>query len=141
VIDPKISSRGPVVASARTLRQFGAIWLLVFTGVACWHWLLGNEREAELFSGIAVIVGLLGLTRPHAIQPLFSGLMAIASPVGWVVSRVLLATLYYAIFTPVAILFRLIGRDALLLRVHANRDTYWTEKPQPADVRSYLRQS
>ena len=142
MIDPTISARETVVASARTLRQFAALWLVLFAGFGGWHWFVrNNARAALIFAVIAVVVGLVGMIRPFAIRPLFSGLMAVATPIGWIVSRVLLATLFYAMFTPVAVLFKLIGRDALALRPHATRDTYWTEKPEPGDLRSYLRQS
>ena len=42
--------------------------------------------------------------------------MIAAFPIGWTVSRLMLAAMFYVIFTPVGLVFRLIGRDALRLR-------------------------
>ena len=67
--------------------------------------------------------------------------MAITYPIGWVVSHVVLAVLFLGVFTPVAVLFRLIGRDALARRRPPDRATYWLPMPAPDDVRSYFRQS
>jgi hypothetical protein len=56
------------------------------------------------------------------------------------VSRVVLLAMFWVVFTPAALLFKLIGRDALLLRPHPEQDTYF--RPKPArNVRSYFRQS
>ena len=53
----------------------------------------------------------------------------------------MLAVLFYGLFTPVALLFRLIGRDALSLRRRAGTASYWKPKPAAPAVRSYFRQS
>jgi hypothetical protein len=67
--------------------------------------------------------------------------MIAAFPIGWTVSRVMLAVLFYGVFTPVAIVFRVIGRDLLGLRHRGSVETYWTVKPGVTDPRDYFRQS
>jgi hypothetical protein len=67
--------------------------------------------------------------------------MAVSMPIGLVVSWLLLALLFYGMFTPVGLFFRLIGRDALCRRYRPDLDTYWAPKAGARDVRSYLRQS
>jgi hypothetical protein len=52
----------------------------------------------------------------------------------------MLALLFYLLFTPLAMVFRLLKRDALQLRRPARVDTYWTAKPTRSDVRGYLQQ-
>ena len=66
--------------------------------------------------------------------------MVLAFPIGWTVSLLLLALVYYAVFTPIAVVFRLIGRDALVLRRQPDAASYWREHEAPADVRRYFRQ-
>ena len=89
---------------------------------------------------MAVAVGVLGLARPAAIRPVFVGWMVLAFPIGWAVSNLLLAAVFYGLFTPLAVLFRLLGRDALALRARPGAATYWVPRPAPADVRRYFRQ-
>jgi hypothetical protein len=48
--------------------------------------------------------------------------------------------IYYGVFTPVALAFRVVGRDALRLRPRPNLPTYWLPKPRAADAASYFRQ-
>ena len=53
--------------------------------------------------------------------------------------RVILAALYYVVFTPIALVFRLMRRDALRRR-RSTAASYWTPKPQPDDPTQYFKQ-
>jgi hypothetical protein len=125
----------------RILRQFAGICLVFFTGLACWQGLVrGNFTLAALFAVLAVGLGPLGLAIPRAIRPIYVGAMLVTAPIGWVVSQVILALVFYAIFTPVALIFRLIGRDALSRAPQQAQESYWQPKPAPADMKRYFRQ-
>jgi hypothetical protein len=126
---------------SRTLRQFAGLWLLFFIGLACWHgFVTGNRTTAIVFAALALAVGPLGLVRPQTIRLLFVGSMILTFPIGWVVSRILLAFLFYGVFTPVGLVFKLLGRDSLARRYQPNKDTYWAPKVLTTDARSYFRQ-
>jgi hypothetical protein len=126
--------------SSRTLRQFAGIWLGFFLAVACWQWLRhDNVVLAWVFAGLAATVGPLGLARPQAIRLIFVGATIVTFPIGWVLSKVLLSVLYFGLFTPVAVLFRLIGRDVLRLN-RPECATYWSVKAPATDPARYFRQ-
>ena len=61
-------------------------------------------------------------------------------PIGWVLSHLLLGAVFYCLFTPLGLIFRLIGRDALGLR-RSVAVSYWRPKPAANDLRGYFRQS
>jgi hypothetical protein len=125
----------------RTLRQFAGLWLAFFGAWACWEWLARGRPAVAVALGVAALaVGLTGLARPSAVRPVFVGWMVLAFPVGWLVSRLLLAALYYTVFTPIGLLFRLLGRDALELRRRPDRPTYWSPRPEAVDPLRYLRE-
>ncbi|MBX6316636.1 MAG: hypothetical protein IRY99_27540 [Isosphaeraceae bacterium] len=125
----------------RVLRQFAGLWLAFFGGLALHQGLVRDHpRAAWVLAALALGVGLLGLVRPPAVRPLYVGWMVLAFPIGWTVSRLILAAVYFGLFTPVALVFRLIGRDALSRTRRPDAATYWTPKPAPADPRSYFRQ-
>jgi hypothetical protein len=125
----------------RMLRQFAGLWLAFFGIAACWQWLLrGRMCMAFALVGLAVAVGLPGLVWPRSVRPVFVGWMVAAFPLGWLVSRVLIAALYFTVFTPISLVFRLTGRDALALRRNLDRTTYWTPRPTTIDPRRYLRE-
>jgi Saxitoxin biosynthesis operon protein SxtJ len=142
MIEPDLSYGAAGPTSQRTLRQFGGLWLLFFGALASWQWFVrGHQGPAVVLGGVGAVIGALGLLRPEVIRPLFAGLTLLTFPIGWVVSRLLLAVLFYGVFTPVGAFFRLIGRDALSVRPRGDQKTYWVHKPTASDVRSYLRQS
>lgn len=131
----------PWTPSPRTLRQFAGLWILFLGGLACWHGLVrGHGTLAGVLAVLALTVGPLGLIKPQAVRPVFLGCLIVTFPIGWLVSRLLLACLFYGVFTPVGLVFKLIGRDALERRYRPDQASYWEAKPMPADARSYLRQ-
>ena len=52
----------------------------------------------------------------------------------------LLLALYFLVLTPVAVLFRLRGRDLLGRKPAPERNSFWEPKQTPLDLRSYFRQ-
>ena len=83
---------------------------------------------------------LLAIFRPKYLLPFYVVISAIGLPIGIVVSFVILAVLYFGVFTPIALIFRLLGRDALHRRFDASAKTYWTPRQPVEDVRRYYRQ-
>ena len=130
----------PIAASSKTLRQFAGLWLVVLGALACyWGLWRGSATAGWVLAALAITVGPLGLVWPQAVRPVWVAALIVTFPIGWVVSRVLLGVLYYGLFTPFALVFKLIGRDALVRRRPAG-DTYWVPKPAVADVGRYYRQ-
>jgi len=127
-------------ATPKILRQFAALWLVFFGALAAWHARRGSGWLALVFGAIAIGAGAPGLVNPRRLRPLFLLLMVVTEPLGQAFSRVLLAVLFYGLFVPIGLAFRLAGRDALRLRYRAGRETYWTRKRTVTDLRSYLRQ-
>ena len=124
----------------KLLRQFAGLWLVFFVGLAAARvWRGHNDDWALGLAVVGVLVGVLGLVRPAALRWIYTGWMIAAFPIGWTVSQVMLAVLFYVVFTPVALVFRLMRRDVLGLR---RRDvaSYWTVKPGAARADDYFRQ-
>ena len=131
----------PFNPTHRTLRQFAGLWLVFFGGVALWQALVRGRANLGLSIGaLALVVGLAGLTRPEWVRLIYIGWMVLAFPIGWTVSQVMLALMFYGLFTPIGLVFRLLGRDALHRARRPGVDSYWTPKPAPAGPRSYFRQ-
>jgi hypothetical protein len=127
--------------AARTLRQFAGLWLGFFLALAAWQgWRHDRWGWAAVLAALALTVGPLGLLRPRLVRPVYVTWLVLAFPVGWLVTHLGLAFLFYAVFTPVGWVFRLAGRDALALRRPAGRESYWEVQPPVTDARRYFRQ-
>ena len=124
-----------------TLRQFAGIWLVFFLGLAAWqYFLVGRPLAGVVLAVLALTVGPVGLVRPAWVRGIYVGSMVLTFPIGWTVSQVMLLLLFFGLFTPLALLFRIKGRD-VLLRANPPRDSLWLVKTPPADIHSYFRQS
>jgi hypothetical protein len=126
--------------SPRTLRQFAAAWL-IFIGLSAVQQYRHHHQTAGLvLASIALLGGVAGLIQPVLLRRIFVTWMILAFPIGWFVSQVMLVLMYYIFLTPLALAFRLTGRDVLFRKPQSNRSTYWLAKEAPRDVRSYFRQ-
>ena len=61
-------------------------------------------------------------------------------PIGYVVSHVLLAVVYFGVFTPVAVILRAMGKDAMERRWDPERQSYWIDRGAPRPKEDYFRQ-
>ena len=108
----------------RALRGFGWISLVAFAALGAWiyfrHTVFGFElsesaanRTAYALWALSAACGLLAAVAPPLLRPLYVGMSAVTLPIGFAVSHVAMALLFYGLFTPVAFIFRLIRRDPL----------------------------
>jgi hypothetical protein len=132
----------PLRPTPRMLRQFAVAWLLFFAGVGAHQYFVRHHpARGELLAALAVVVGVLGWVKPAAIRWVYVAATVMAFPIGWVVSLVILAMMYYLVLTPVALFFRLRGRDLLRRRKPAAGEAgFWLRKGPPPEPGRYLRQ-
>jgi hypothetical protein len=127
--------------SDKTLRQFAGIWIVFFGGIAAYQGYFHQRTNVAIALGtLAAVVGLPGLAAPRIIRPIYVSWMVAAFPIGWVVSHVILAMIFYGLFTPLGAIFRMMGRDALHRQRGRELESYFVPKITPADPASYLRQ-
>lgn len=131
----------PFHPPAKTLRLFAASCLLFLGTLASWHFAHERPIWAAVCAGLAATIGPLGLAFPSRVRPVFVVLLVITFPIGWCISLLALGVVFYGLFTPLGLIFKLAGRDLLSRRLQPEADTYWTKKGQAEDIRSYFRQS
>jgi hypothetical protein len=132
-----------------TLRSFGFIALGGFSALAvcAWQRWLIFEGLGDAASTVALSLAALGaacaslsLVAPQANRPLYLLLSLATYPIGVVVSHLIMATLYFGLFAPIAILFRLLGRDPLERRFDPSAESYWTTHRKARSKEDYFRQ-
>jgi hypothetical protein len=75
---------------------------------------------------------------PLLAWPFYWLLLVVTLPVRWLLSPLLLALLYFGVLTPIALLLRITGRDALG-RIDRSTASYWVERDSQPDLASYFR--
>ena len=121
----------------RQLRQFGLLCLVALP-ILGWMWGATWTWIAFLFV-IACIVAVLSYLQPRLVRLLFIGLILLAAPIGMVVGELAMLLIYFVIFLPISLLFRLVQHDALQLRIDREAESYWQAKAEPKDIASYYR--
>ncbi len=127
--------------SAKMLREFGIIALFGFGLVGA---LLGLKWEAWTASYVLWALGavsfVLALVQPRLLLPLYVVLMVVAFPIGFVISNVILLALYFGLFTPFSMVFRLIGRDSMKRKFQPEAESYWIDRTDNKPVSQRFRQ-
>lgn len=126
----------------RQLRQFGWACLPGFAVVGFFvaYRIFGSVNAAYALIGFGVLCLLASLVRPGLLLPIYTVLMAITMPIGWCLSHILLRLFFYGVLTPIGFVFRMIGRDPLMIR-KPDGSSYWREHTQRTDPLTYYRQS
>lgn len=122
----------------RQLRQFGFLSCLALPLLA-WVW-AGTMFALAIAAGVGASLALIGQVAPRWLKPIFVALILITMPIGLVVGELLLLLLFVVVFTPMAIVFQLIGRDALMRKRPKDASTFWVDRKPVTDVRQYYRQ-
>lgn len=123
----------------RALRNFGLLFFGLFgiaAGIMVWK---GNS----LWPLFAVIAGgflLAGAVFPRLLLYPYLAWMAFALLMGWVMTRLLLTTVYYIVMTPIGLLLRMTGKDMLDQKIDKGADSYWKRHEAGTDRERYRKQ-
>ena len=126
----------------RQLNQFGFIWLgflALFGAIALFKF--DSPPVARWLWIAAVVVPVVGWLVPAFMRLVFLGMSYLAWPIGFVVSHVVLALVYYLVLTPIGLLTRLFGYDSMKKSFDREAESYWFERSSEAPhPKHYFRQ-
>ena len=127
--------------SRREMKVFSALFVIFFGMVAYWVYAgSGSSNAAGWTFGIAAVVGIAGFFLPDLMRYVYVVWMAAVLPIGWVVSHVLLAVVFYLVVTPIGLIMRLCGRDPMHRRFDKTAATYWIPRTEQPKSEQYFRQ-
>ena len=135
----------------KTLRQFGWIALGGFCLLAALsHFellvfstpkMVGLKPTLmAIFGGLAAYCALSSLVWPKANLPVYVGLTLLAYPIGFVLSHVIMGSLFFLVITPVGIVLRSLGNDPLHRAYEPDSDSYWIDSRPERPKESYFKQ-
>jgi hypothetical protein len=112
------------------LRQFSAGLAVILTAIAVINFFLHGRIYIYLLPA-AVLVLLVGMFLPGWIKPLYWLMTRIGNVVNWIITNLILAFMFYIIFTLISLIMRLTGKQPLDLKFHDRRDSYWIKRENP----------
>jgi len=104
-------------------RSFGWTFTVVFALIAlfAYPWLLA----------LAALTAAVTVVRDQWLEPLNRAWMRFGALLNRIVSPVVLGLIYFAVFTPVGVVMRLAGRDAMCRRFEPAKPSYWVPREPP----------
>ena len=131
---------------SRELRQFAALFVVFAVGFGTAFKLLpGFFDNVPSWAPLALwvaggVVGLFGLLFPKGALPIYIVMMAVALPVGMVVSTVLMIVIFFLVLTPVGMVMRIVGYDPMHRKFDRSASSYWIEREADIEPSRYFRQ-
>ncbi|MFN2646293.1 MAG: SxtJ family membrane protein [Burkholderiales bacterium] len=112
-------------------RKFGWTFAVLFVliGALAHPWLIA----------LGALFALVTVTRAELLAPLKRAWMAFGELLNRIVSPIVMAVIFFAVFTPVALLMRAMGRDALCRRYAPAAPTYWKRRDPPGPAEDSFR--
>lgn len=123
------------------LRVFGLLLAAAFCAIGViLHKNNGGLPYPMMLWCCAGLAAVLTAAAPRTLRYPYLALTYAALPIGVVVSTTVLLLIFYLLLTPLALLFKIIRRDALDRRIKRGQGSYWNMRRSTDDARRYLRQ-
>ncbi|NIO22101.1 MAG: hypothetical protein GTN76_15570 [Candidatus Aenigmarchaeota archaeon] len=84
---------------------------------------------------IGMVILSMGLLKPRLLGPIHKGWMGMSFLMGFFMTHLILALMYYLVFTPVALVMRILGKDPLRPNYDRNAKSYWIRRPREGFTR------
>ncbi len=118
-------------------RNFGLVVGGVFAALGGWWLWRGKFPSLAPFAlGLGAALVLLGLVYPRALVIPNRLWMGLAEALSFVMTRVILAIIFFLIVVPIGLLRRAMGGDPLGRRA-TRSESYWKPYPRASDARHY----
>lgn len=122
------SMHRPSLSSERT---FGFVFTGIFLIVAGYFWYHdGKPVVIQIFLALAAAFLAFSIFLPIALRPLNKAWYYLGLLLGRVVSPIVLGVLFFILISPIAIVMRMAGRDALKLR-KKDVQSHWIDRAPP----------
>lgn len=119
-------------------RSFGWLFSAIFT-LAGMNTLLREGSAYPWMFALAAVTAVITAFRPVWLAPFNRAWMSFAALLQRVVSPLMLAVVFFAVFTPVGIAMRAAGRDAMKRRFEPDAKTYWVKREPPGPAAESLK--
>lgn len=107
------------------LRKFGLVFagmfILFFGLLLPWIW----DKPSPVWAWIVAAVFVASaLILPVALGPVYRLWIKIGHVLGWINTRIILGIIFFIMFAPIALLFRIFGRDPMERKLDSSMSSY-----------------
>lgn len=125
----------------KQLRWFGVLLLLFFgiIGAITYFRFDATKAGIGLWSFGVLVATVYYLVPPLRVR-IYLAWMYAAFPIGWTISHLVLAAVFYLVVTPIGVIKRLAGYDPMKKGARSKAESYWITRRQVEDTGRYFRQ-
>ena len=106
-------------------RTFGWGLVVIFVVLGVIRLFLRDEPGIPWQFYVAGVGLILNLAVPIALYPVYKTAIFIAHYLGWFNTRLILGLIYFLLFTPIALIFKITGKDLLDKKIDKKAKSYW----------------
>lgn len=108
-------------------RKFGLFFASIFLIASFYSYYIDSEIMVYILGTICGIFLIITIINADVLLPLNKLWMKFGILLGMIVNPIIMGIIFFGIFTPIAILMRLFGRDELRLSFK-NKKTHWINR-------------
>ena len=120
-------------------RKFGFFFTAIFLVITAYFYQLSNDTLFYIFGALCASFLIVTLINPDILLSLNKLWMRFGLLLGILVSPLVMGVIFFGIFTPIAILMRLLQRDELRLRLK-KQSSYWAKRESEVQSASFKNQ-
>ncbi len=120
-------------------QKFGFFFTFVFAVAAAYFYYSATIGWAYVFVAATFVFLIITLVKSDTLLPLNKLWMRFGLLLGMIVSPIVLGIIFFGLFTPIAVLMRISGRDELKLKF-SRKDSHWIIRHEPIKTESFKNQ-
>jgi hypothetical protein len=125
--------------SARALRRFGYLVGAIFLLLGCL--LLWRHRGLGWpLTPVGAFLIIAAALAPLTLKWVYVPWMILAAALGWIVTRILLAIVFFLVVTPIGLLQRFFGKRPIEIAFRTHAVSYWQTRAAPPAPKDYEKQ-
>lgn len=120
-------------------KKFGYFFTFLFFVVAAYFFLSNGAIAAYIFLVMAITFLMITVVNADSLLFLNKLWMKLGQFLGIIISPIILAIIFFALFTPYSLIMRLFGRDELRLKL-GERESHWKSREQVMPQTNFTKQ-
>ena len=122
-------------------KKFGITMGIILAIIGFFLFWKRNDGYPYLVGGLVAVSFVLGLFLPSALKYVYKGWMVLAVVLGFIMTKVIMAMIFYLIVTPLGLIASLTGKEFLDMKIDRNAKSYWIPREKTQRKKSdYERQ-
>ena len=120
-------------------KKFGFFFAFIFGLAALYFYVTSSISSAYTMVAMSVIFLVVTLVKDDILLPFNKLWMRLGLLLGMIVNPIVLCIIFFGLFTPIAFVMRISGRDELRLKFN-KKPSHWISRKEPIQSKSFKHQ-